>query len=159
MAVALEANQTLTEANSQLTQDLKGISPNHLPFSKRRWYLASSSLQIPATPWISCVRSLGEPLDIFYQGADLSDPEIPRLLDTLAARVRWSIKDALVKVSSLTLGILKSLYPKASLDVVADGWAAGVSLEKADEIVRSFKGVGTKIAAMIGTNPELDMEL
>ena len=96
-------------------------------------------------------------LGYFYPEAELSDSEVPRLLDSLPGRVRGYIKTALVKADSLTLGILKSLYPKASLYVVADGWAADISLEKADKTVRSFKGVATKIAAMIGTEPELDM--
>ena len=81
------------------------------------------------------------------------------MLESLAGQVRGYFKTALVKASSLTLGILKSLYLKASLDVVEDGWAAGTSLAEADETTRSFKGVVTKIAAMIGTNPDLDTEL
>ena len=66
---------------------------------------------------------------------------------------------ALVKASSMTLGILKSLYLKASLDVVAEGWATGTSLAEAEKTTRSFKGVATKIAAMIGTDPDLDAVL
>jgi len=64
-----------------------------------------------------------------------------------------------VKASSLTLGILKSLYPKASFDVVAEGWASGTSLAEAEETTQSFKGVATKIAAMIRTDPDLFMDL
>ena len=81
------------------------------------------------------------------------------MLDSLPGRVCGYIKTALVKASSLTLGILKSLYPRATLGVVADGWAVGTTLESANEIMQSFKGVATRIATMIGTNPEIDVEL
>ena len=84
---------------------------------------------------------------------------MPKLLDSLPGRVRGYIKTALVKASSLTLGILKSLYAKASLDVVAEGWAAGTSLAEAEETTRSFKDVATEVAAMIGTDPDLNVEL
>ena len=45
---------------------------------------------------------------------------------------------ALTKAGVLTLGILKSLYPKAALDIVAEGWAAGTTEEKARELMESF---------------------
>ena len=98
-------------------------------------------------------------LGFFYSEAELSDSEVPRLLYSLPGRVRGYLKMALVKASSLTLGILKSRYPKASLDVVAEGWAAGTSLAEAEETTRSFKGVASKVAAMIETDPDLDAEL
>ena len=60
-------------------------------------------------------------LEYFYPGIDITDSDIPRLLDSLPARVRGYIKVAFMKASSLTLGILKSQFPNTVLDVVADG--------------------------------------
>ena len=70
-------------------------------------------------------------LKYFHPGIEVTDPDIPRLLDLLPARVRGCIKAAFVKASSLTLGILKSQFPNAAFDVVADGWAATVDRDKA----------------------------
>ena len=60
---------------------------------------------------------------------------------------------------SLTLGILKSLYPKAALYIVAEGWAARTNEEKAHELMESFRDVARKLVAMLGTEPEYDTEL
>ena len=65
----------------------------------------------------------------------------------------------MVKASSLTLGILKSLFLNAALDVVAEGWAATVDREKAQELMESFRGVGLRLAAILGTEPEYDTGL
>ena len=82
---------------------------------------------------------------------------MPRL-DTLPARVRGCIKTTLIKAGSLTLGILKSLYPRAALDIVEEGWAAGTTQEKAQELMNSFRGAALKLASMLGTEPEYDSE-
>ena len=89
----------------------------------------------------------------------MSDLEIPRLLDSLPSRVRGYIKSAWVKASSQTLGILKSLYPRVDLDVVADGWAANMTPKTANETMASFRDVATRVATMIGTAPYLDVHL
>ena len=98
-------------------------------------------------------------INYFYKDADLSDSEILVLLATLPTRVRIFIKTALVKVGSLTLGILKSLYPKAVLDIVTDGWATGTTEEKSHELTGSFRSFSIKLAAMIGTEPHYDVGL
>jgi len=66
---------------------------------------------------------------------------------------------ASIKARSMTLGILKSFYPKAALDIVAEGWAAGTNEEKAHDLMESFRDVAHKLAAMLGTEPEYDTEL
>ena len=84
---------------------------------------------------------------------------MPRLLATLPARVRGCVKMALIKAGSLTLGIMKSLYPKATLDIVTEGWAVGTIEEKALELMDSFCGIARKLASMLGTEPKYDTEL
>jgi hypothetical protein len=98
-------------------------------------------------------------LGYLYPGADISDSDIPRLLDALPARVRGCVKMAFVRASSFTLGILKSFFPNASLDVVADGWAATVDRNKARELVASFREIGLRLAGMLSTEPEYDTGL
>ena len=58
---------------------------------------------------------------------------------------------ALIKAGSLTLGIMKSMNPRAALDIVAEGWATGTTEEKAHELMDGFRGVARKLASMLGT--------
>ena len=87
------------------------------------------------------------------------DLDIPRLLDLLPARVRGYTKAAFVKASSLTLSILKSQFPNAALEGVADGWAATMDRYKAEQLMASFREVGHTLARMLGSEPEYDSEL
>ena len=64
---------------------------------------------------------------------------------------------ALIKAGSMTLGLLKFLYPKAALDLIAD--SCGTNEEKAHELMDSFRGVALRLAAMLGTEPEYDTGL
>ena len=98
-------------------------------------------------------------LEYFYPGIGITDSDIPRLLDSLPARVHGYIKAAFVKASSLTLGILKSQLPNAVLDVVADGWAATVDRERAEQLLDSFREAGRRLARMLSTETEHDPEL
>jgi hypothetical protein len=42
------------------------------------------------------------------------------------------------KASSLTLRILKSLYPEGNLDTTGEGFATTCSEEEADDLIQSF---------------------
>jgi len=66
---------------------------------------------------------------------------------------------ATIKAGSLTLGTLKSLYPKATLEVIADGWAAGITEDDAHRLMKSFRDVAFKLVPMLGTEPEYDTGL
>ena len=98
-------------------------------------------------------------LEYFHPNVEVTDSDLPRLLDLLPARVRGSIKTAFVKASTLTLGILKSQFPNAVLDGVADGWAATVDRDKAEQLMASFREVGRRLARMLSSEPEYDNEL
>ena len=99
-------------------------------------------------------QTLRSTLEYFYPGVDLSDSELPCLLSTLPARIRGCVKTATIKAGSLTLGILKSLYPKAALEVIADGWAAEITKDDACRLMQSFRDVAFKLVPMLGTEPE-----
>jgi len=98
-------------------------------------------------------------VEYFHLGIEVTDPDIPRLLDLLLARVHGYIRTTFVKVSSLTLDILKSQFPNAALDGVADGWAATVDRDKAEQLMASFREVGRRLARMLSSEPEYDSEL
>jgi hypothetical protein len=52
------------------------------------------------------------------------------------------------KASSLTLRTVKSLYPRADLDTVGEGFAAS-NKEEADDLVQSFIEIATQVIRMI----------
>jgi hypothetical protein len=74
----------------------------------------------------------------FYpQDSDMAS-RAPELLDML---LTWSwevITSNMVKASGLTIGILKSLYPKANLDVAGEGFVATCKEDEATDLVQSF---------------------
>jgi hypothetical protein len=57
------------------------------------------------------------------------------------------------KASSLTLGILKSLYPKADLGVAGEGFAATCTEEGATTLIKSFLEMATQIVEMVNPAP------
>ena len=104
-------------------------------------------------------QTLWPTLRYFYQGADLSDSEIPCLLSTLLARIRGCVKTATINAGSLTLGILKSLYPKAMLEVIANGWPVGITEDDARRLMKSLCDMTFKLVPMLGTEPEYEVGL
>jgi hypothetical protein len=57
--------------------------------------------------------------------------------------------------TNLTLGILKSLYPRADLDVVGEGFAATCSDEEALKLVEDFAVTAGHIVDMLGVDMSL----
>jgi hypothetical protein len=74
---------------------------------------------------------------------------VPELLDMLPARSREVITSNMRKASRLTLGILKSLYPKADLDVAGEGFTATCSKDEVADLVQSFMESATRVIEMI----------
>jgi hypothetical protein len=58
----------------------------------------------------------------FYLDDLASAARAPQLMDDLLTRSREVILTNMRQVASLTLGILKSLYSRANLDVVGEGF-------------------------------------
>jgi hypothetical protein len=70
-------------------------------------------------------------ITFFYPGESSSKVHAPQMLDNLPTR-SWEIILANMRQStSLTLKILKSLYPRADLDVASKGFAVTCSDEEA----------------------------
>jgi hypothetical protein len=67
----------------------------------------------------------------FYPGESSDGPHAPQLLDSLSTRSQEIILANMKQSVSLTLSILKSLYPQADLDVADEGFTMTYSDEEA----------------------------
>jgi hypothetical protein len=56
---------------------------------------------------------------------------------------------------SLTLGILRSLYPQANLDVVGEGFVATCSDEESLKLIEDFAMMAGHITDMLGVDMSL----
>jgi hypothetical protein len=66
-------------------------------------------------------------LAFFYLGKSSSGACTPQMLDSLSTRSREIILTNVSQSASLTLGILKSLYRRANLDAVGEGFTVTCS--------------------------------
>jgi hypothetical protein len=71
------------------------------------------------------------------------------LLDMLPTHSREVILSNMRKASSLTLGILKSLYPRADLDAAGEGFAATCSEDEANKLVEDSTVTATRVIEML----------
>jgi hypothetical protein len=79
----------------------------------------------------------------FYPGESSTGMRASQMLDSLSSR-SWEIILVNMKQSaSLTLRILKSLYPRADLDTAGEGFAATCNDEEALKLIED-------IAVMVG---------
>ena len=59
------------------------------------------------------------------------------------------MKKRMLRASSLTLGMLKSLYPRAKLDVAGEGFAKDCEPAQASQLVKDSVAAATEIIEMI----------
>ena len=59
------------------------------------------------------------------------------------------MKKRLLRASSLTLGILKSMYPRANLDIAGEGFAKDCDPTRASQLVKDSAAAATEIIEMI----------
>jgi hypothetical protein len=86
----------------------------------------------------------------FYPGESSSIARTPQMLDILLSRSREIIVANTRQSASLTLGIMKSLYPRANLDVAGEGFVSTCSNDEALKLVKdSAKTVG-QVVDMLG---------
>jgi hypothetical protein len=85
----------------------------------------------------------------FYpQDLDIAS-QAPELLDMLLTRSQKIILSNMRKASSLTLEILKSLYPKAYLGAISEGFTTMCTENEANDLVQGFLEIATQIVEMI----------
>jgi hypothetical protein len=78
---------------------------------------------------------VGNIVAFFYPGEPPSDARATQMLDSLPTRSRKIILINMRQSVSLTLRILKSLYPRAELDAAGEGFAMTCSDEEALKLV------------------------
>jgi hypothetical protein len=91
----------------------------------------------------------------FYLGKSSSGACTPQMLDSLLMRSQDIILTNMRQSTSLTLGILKSLYPWANLDAVGEGFAVTCSDEEALKLVEDPAMTVRQVVDMLGVDMSL----
>jgi hypothetical protein len=91
----------------------------------------------------------------FYPGESSTGTRAPQMLDSLPTRSQGIILANMKQLASLTLGILKSLYPRADLDAVGKGFATTCSYEEALKLVDDSAVTVGHIVDMLGVDMSL----
>jgi hypothetical protein len=88
-------------------------------------------------------------VSFFYPKDSSSDVRAPQLLDGLPNRCREVIIDNMKQAASLTLGVFKSLYPRADLDVAGERFAVTCTEEDALKLMEDFALMPDRIVDMV----------
>jgi hypothetical protein len=91
----------------------------------------------------------------FYSGESSSNTHAPQMLDSLPNRSREIILVNMQQSVSLTLGILKSLYPRANLDTASEGLTATCTDEEALKLVEDSTLAVGQVIDMLGVDMSL----
>jgi hypothetical protein len=91
----------------------------------------------------------------FYPGESSSRACAPQMLDSLSTRSRDIILTNMRQLVSLTLEILKSLYPRADLDTMGEGFAVTCSDEEARKLVGDSAVTVGHVIDMLGVDMSL----
>jgi hypothetical protein len=91
----------------------------------------------------------------FYPGESFSNTRAPHMLDSLPSQSREIILANMQQSVSLTLGILKSLYPRADLDAVGEGFVVTYNDEEALKLVEDSAKAAGQVVDMLGVDMSL----
>jgi hypothetical protein len=91
----------------------------------------------------------------FYPGESSSATHTPQMLDSLPTQSRKIILANMRQSASLTLGILKSLYPRADLGAAGEGFMVTCSNEDARKLVEDSTIAARQIVDMLGVDMSL----
>jgi hypothetical protein len=86
---------------------------------------------------------------LFYPGESSAEMRAPQMLDSLPSRLWETILTNMKQSTSLTLRILKSLYPRANLDTAGEGFAATCSDEEALKLIEDSAVIAGHIVDML----------
>ena len=99
---------------------------------------------------LSSLRTAAEKVvSYFHSGQAHTASQVPKLLAAVPNKTRELMKKRMLKASSLTLGILKSLYPHANLDVAGEGFAKDCEPARASQLVKDSVTAATEIIEII----------
>jgi hypothetical protein len=88
-------------------------------------------------------------VSFFYPKDPSSDAQNPQLLDGLPNWCREVILANMKKATSLIVGILKSLYPRANLDATSEGFAVTCTSKEAFKLVEDSDLMADRIIDMV----------
>jgi hypothetical protein len=91
----------------------------------------------------------------FYPSESSSKVCTPQMLDNLLMRSREIILANMRQSVSLTLGILKSLYPWAGLDAAGEGFSMTCSDEEAIKLIEESSVTVGQVVDMLGVGMSL----
>jgi hypothetical protein len=94
----------------------------------------------------------------FYPGESSSDIRAPQMLDSLLNRSWEIILMNMWQSVSLTLGILKSLYPGPDLDAAGEGFMATCTDEEALNLVEDSIVIAEQVIDMLGVDMSLGQQ-
>jgi hypothetical protein len=88
----------------------------------------------------------------FYPDDSSTIAQAPQILDGLPTQSCEVILTNMKQSASLTLGILMSLYPRADLDAVGEGFAASCTEEEASKLVEDSTLMAECIVEMLSVD-------
>jgi hypothetical protein len=91
----------------------------------------------------------------FYPSESSSNARAPQMLDSMPSRSQEIILANMRQSASLTLGILKSLYPQANLDLALEGFAVTCSDKEALKLVEDSAKTAAQVVKMLGVDMSL----
>jgi DNA helicase IV len=96
------------------------------------------------------MKTLIENVVAYFYPDDLdSVSRAPMLLDGLPTRSCEVILANMRKASSLTLGVLKSLYPRANLDAVGEAFVATYTKDEANKLMEDSAVMASEVMEML----------
>jgi hypothetical protein len=98
---------------------------------------------------------VGNPVAFFYPGESSSEARTPQMLDSLPMRSREIVLANMRQLTSLTLRILMSLYPRADLDAAGEGFTVTCSDEEALKLVEDSAVTAGHVVDMLGVDMSL----
>jgi hypothetical protein len=95
-------------------------------------------------------------ITFFYLGKSSTGTRSLQMLDSLPSRSREIILSNMKQSMSLTLEILKSLYPQDNLDMVGEGFTVTYNDEEAINLIEDFVVKTGHIVDMLPVDMSLD---
>jgi hypothetical protein len=151
-------NDDYKKQNAQLTKKLESKSFGHIRafyYLETIFWLTPLRLVESDTELNTLKAMVDNVIAFFYLGESSSEARTPHMLDSLLTRSQEIILANMRQSASLTLGILKSLYPRADLDVVGDGFATTCSDEEALKLIEDSIVMAEQVIDMLGVDMSL----
>jgi hypothetical protein len=151
------ANDDYKKQNTQLTNELESKSFGRIRTFNHSWTILWLTL-LPLAESNAELNTLKVMVDnaiAFFYWWVLLQSACPQILDNLSTGSREIILTNMRQSMSLTLMILKSLYPRADMDMVGEGFVVTYSDEEALKLVEDFAMMVGLVFDMLGVDMSL----